>query len=135
MILFFHLRYSDEVLSKFLSVHYAHLTNKRFDVKVDDVQFVGYPVSLKHSPTRRKGKDPKPSGSTFCIINVVFALPVSGSFPGNTCGEINLLFICTTSLINKGNNVLILQVVYLKADAMIGSTQSWQALLRGLLKY
>lgn len=67
-------RYSDEVLSKFLAVH-AHLADKRFDVKVDDVQFVGYPVSMKHSPTRKLGKDPKNLSSM--TINVVFALPVS----------------------------------------------------------
>ena len=54
-------------------------------MKVDDVQFVGYPVSLKHSPTRKKGKDPKPSGSTFCIINVVFALPVSSYYVIASC--------------------------------------------------
>lgn len=68
-------RYSDKVLSTFLAVQSTKVANKPFDVKVDDVQFVGYPVSVKHSPSRRKGKDP--SGVSLTNVNVVFALPVS----------------------------------------------------------
>ena len=63
------------MLSTFLAVQSTKLANKRFDVKVDDVQFVGYPVSVKHCPSRRKGKEA--SGVSLTNVNVVFALPVS----------------------------------------------------------
>lgn len=68
-------RYSDNVLTKFLAVTSTKLADKPFDVKVDDVQFVGYPVSVRHCPNRKKGKGP--SGVSLTNVNVVFALSVS----------------------------------------------------------
>lgn len=67
------------MLSNFLTVH-APMSDKLFDVKVDDVQFVGYPVTITHSNSRikKKGGRREGSGST-TTINVVFALPVSYS--------------------------------------------------------
>lgn len=66
------------MLSTFLAVQSSKLAagaNKTFDVKVDDVQFVGYPVSVKHCRSKLKTKDG--SGPSLTNVNVVFALPVS----------------------------------------------------------
>ncbi|XP_067945111.1 GATOR1 complex protein NPRL3-like isoform X2 [Watersipora subatra] len=76
-------QYSDKVLSNFLAVQSTQLANKPFDVKVDDVQFVGYPVSVKHCPSRKKGRDS--GGVSLTNVNVVFALPESVSESTKSC--------------------------------------------------
>lgn len=68
-------RYSDKVLATFLSsTVYSTSDDKLFDVKVDDVQFLGYTVTVMHSRLKKKGRSGEGSGTT---VNVVFALPVT----------------------------------------------------------
>ncbi|KAF6030907.1 NPRL3 [Bugula neritina] len=73
--------YSDNVLSTFLAVQSSQLANKPFDVKVDDVQFVGYPVSVKH----RKKQSKETSSASLTNVNVVFALPESVTEATKAC--------------------------------------------------
>lgn len=53
-----------------------NLSDMKFDAKLDDVQFVGYPVTVHHSQERLDRKNKQDMTST-TIVNVVFALPVN----------------------------------------------------------
>lgn len=77
LLLLHYSRYSDKVLATFLSsTVYSTPDDKLFEVKVDDVQFLGYTVTVQHSRLKKKGRGGDSSGTT---VNVVFALPVGTS--------------------------------------------------------
>ena len=67
----FHTRYSDKVLAALLAVKPA-LCGHKFEVKVNDVLFLGHPLVVpKTHPS------PKHARVTMTSFNVVFALQVS----------------------------------------------------------
>ncbi|CAH0555277.1 unnamed protein product [Brassicogethes aeneus] len=67
--------FTDEVLSSLFAVK-AELSNRKFELKVNDVRFVGHPTLL---PLRKKKEQPQQDDSGIMLINIVFALQALAS--------------------------------------------------------
>uniref|UniRef100_A0A3Q4MT08 GATOR complex protein NPRL3 n=1 Tax=Neolamprologus brichardi TaxID=32507 RepID=A0A3Q4MT08_NEOBR len=69
-------RFSDIVLSTILATK-SDMCGKKFELKIDNVRFVGHPTLLQHPPIIQVSKtDPSPKREmpTMILFNVVFAL-------------------------------------------------------------
>lgn len=73
--------FTDEMLSTLFAVK-AELCNKKFELKVNDVRFVGHPTLLPY----RANKD---DTAAMILINIVFALQASAS---HSIGKYGLRF-------------------------------------------
>uniref|UniRef100_A0A8C8DYV9 GATOR complex protein NPRL3 n=1 Tax=Oryzias sinensis TaxID=183150 RepID=A0A8C8DYV9_9TELE len=70
------LRFSDIILATILATK-SDMCGKKFELKIDNVRFVGHPTLLQHSPIMQVSKtDPSPKRElpTMILFNVVFAL-------------------------------------------------------------
>uniref|UniRef100_A0A8C7ZEC2 GATOR complex protein NPRL3 n=1 Tax=Oryzias sinensis TaxID=183150 RepID=A0A8C7ZEC2_9TELE len=69
-------RFSDIILATILATK-SDMCGKKFELKIDNVRFVGHPTLLQHSPIMQVSKtDPSPKRElpTMILFNVVFAL-------------------------------------------------------------
>ncbi|XP_024128036.1 GATOR complex protein NPRL3 isoform X3 [Oryzias melastigma] len=69
-------RFSDIILATILATK-SDMCGKKFELKIDNVRFVGHPTLLQHSPIIQVSKtDPSPKRElpTMILFNVVFAL-------------------------------------------------------------
>uniref|UniRef100_A0A665VCA6 GATOR complex protein NPRL3 n=1 Tax=Echeneis naucrates TaxID=173247 RepID=A0A665VCA6_ECHNA len=69
-------RFSDIILATILATK-SDMCGKKFELKIDNVRFVGHPTLLQHNPTIQVSKtDPSPKREvpTMILFNVVFAL-------------------------------------------------------------
>uniref|UniRef100_A0A7N8XTR1 GATOR complex protein NPRL3 n=1 Tax=Mastacembelus armatus TaxID=205130 RepID=A0A7N8XTR1_9TELE len=69
-------RFSDIILSTILATK-SDMCGKKFELKIDNVRFVGHPTLLQHPPVIQVSKtDPSPKREmpTMILFNVVFAL-------------------------------------------------------------
>uniref|UniRef100_A0A1A7X9F7 GATOR complex protein NPRL3 n=1 Tax=Iconisemion striatum TaxID=60296 RepID=A0A1A7X9F7_9TELE len=69
-------RFSDIILATILATK-SDMCGKKFELKIDNVRFVGHPTLLQHSPIIQLSKtDPSPKREmpTMILFNVVFAL-------------------------------------------------------------
>lgn len=69
-------RFSDSILATILATK-SDICGKKFELKIDNVRFVGHPTLLQHSPLIQVSKtDPSPKREmpTMILFNVVFAL-------------------------------------------------------------
>ncbi|KAG7158618.1 GATOR complex protein NPRL3-like [Homarus americanus] len=64
--------FSDKVMSNLFAVK-SELCDSKFELKVNDVRFVGHPVRLNPSTTHARPQD-KRKASTIILFNIVFAL-------------------------------------------------------------
>ena len=69
---FMQLRFSDSLLANILAVK-QDLCRKPFDLKIDDVRFVGYPMSLDPNKS-------KPGAHQIISFNITFVLRVCNVF-------------------------------------------------------
>ena len=68
-------RYSDDTLGNLLAVK-TDLCGKPFEVKINDVIFVGYPLSLQQNFQSEHSKKRESAGATCFSFHIVFALKV-----------------------------------------------------------
>lgn len=69
-------RFSDIILATILATK-SDICGKKFELKIDNVRFVGHPTLLQHPPIIQVSKtDPSPKREmpTMILFNVVFAL-------------------------------------------------------------
>ncbi|XP_057716699.1 GATOR complex protein NPRL3 isoform X2 [Corythoichthys intestinalis] len=69
-------RFSDSILATILATK-SDMCGKQFELKIDNVRFVGHPTLLQHPPVIQMSKsDPSPKREmpTMILFNVVFAL-------------------------------------------------------------
>ncbi|XP_069944374.1 GATOR1 complex protein NPRL3-like isoform X2 [Cherax quadricarinatus] len=64
--------FSDKIMSNLFAVK-SELCDSKFELKVNDVRFVGHPVRLDPSTTHSRPQDKRKS-STIILFNIVFAL-------------------------------------------------------------
>ncbi|GFN99606.1 nitrogen permease regulator 3-like protein [Plakobranchus ocellatus] len=65
--------FSNQTLANFLIVK-SQLCGKPFSVEIDDVQFVGYPMSLSHLPRNQQNQPNASRQHNILAVNVVFVL-------------------------------------------------------------
>ncbi|XP_053550477.1 GATOR complex protein NPRL3 isoform X3 [Bombina bombina] len=68
-------RFSDVILATILATK-SDMCGKKFELKIDNVRFVGHPTLLQHAPCQVSKTDPSPKREipTMILFNVVFAL-------------------------------------------------------------
>ena len=81
-------RYSEEVLANLL-VGKPDQCGRKFEVKVNDVLFVGHPMLLTGAKTKAAQPSPKRGRASLISFNIVFALAVQ---PTNACRAIEQPF-------------------------------------------
>ncbi|XP_040295663.1 GATOR complex protein NPRL3 isoform X2 [Bufo bufo] len=67
--------FSDVILATILATK-SDMCGKKFELKIDNVRFVGHPTLLQHAPCQVSKTDPSPKREmpTMILFNVVFAL-------------------------------------------------------------
>uniref|UniRef100_A0A3B3ZKG5 GATOR complex protein NPRL3 n=1 Tax=Periophthalmus magnuspinnatus TaxID=409849 RepID=A0A3B3ZKG5_9GOBI len=66
-------RFSDIILATILATK-SDMCGKKFELKIDNVRFVGHPTLLQHPPGSKTDPSPKREMPTMILFNVVFAL-------------------------------------------------------------
>ena len=76
--------FSNETLANFLNVK-SELCGKKFSVQIDDVRFVGYPMSLSHLPRNQQSQQNTSRQHNILAVNVVFVLRANLPESVSTC--------------------------------------------------
>ncbi|NP_001083270.1 NPR3-like, GATOR1 complex subunit L homeolog isoform X1 [Xenopus laevis] len=65
--------FSDVILATILATK-SDMCGKKFELKIDNVRFVGHPTLLQHAQVSKTDPSPKREAPTMILFNVVFAL-------------------------------------------------------------